>query len=237
MNNTRRKIVTTVPLLPLVGLAACGGGSDVASTNGDAGRAQAMAAGTVNGYGLKVAKSLTLYTGILEWTTYYADTIWTDSPELNYIVPASTMPGDTMALCNGCLTGPKVNGAIATSGATLFLLMTEEVSGYRRAVSLKLKLGGTPLNQSFDLSTLAAGDASVVVNNAKGDHYEYFLSSGTVKITTWDATANRVVLSFNSVRGTPAPTSVVPLNRAGSPMALSGSLFSNFRSEDATWMV
>ena len=237
MNNTRRKIVTTVPLLPLVGLAACGGGSDVASTNGDAGRAQAMAAGTVNGYGLKVAKSLTLYTGILEWTTYYADTIWTDSPELNYIVPASTMPGDTVALCNGCLTGPKVNGAIATSGATLFLLMTEEVSGYRRAVSLKLKLGGTPLNPSFDLSKLAAGDASVVVNSASGSHYEYFLTKGTVSLVTWDTTAKRAVVRFSSVQGWPAPKGTVPGNSAGSPMALSGDLFSTFLVENATWMV
>lgn len=236
MNKTRRTIVTTAPLLPLVGLAGCGGGTD-APPAAD-GRAQAMATGTVNGYGLKVAKSLTVYNGGLSWTTYNADTIWTDYSDLNYITPAATMPGDTMALCNGCVTGPKAaNGSIPTAGATFFLLMTEEVRGYRRAVSLKLKLGATPLNQTFDLAALPAGDASVVVNNASGNHYEYFLNSGTVKIQAWNATAGSAVLRFTSVRGWPAATTIVPGNRAGAPLALSGDLFSNFRSEDATWMV
>ena len=202
MNNTRRKIVTTVPLLPLVGLAACGGGSDVASTNGDAGRAQAMAAGTVNGYGLKVAPRLTVYEGGLTWSTYSADTIWTDYSDLAYLTPASTMPGDTMALCNGCL-----------NGTTLFLIMTEEIRGYRRAVSLKLKIDPAQKNPSFDLSKLAAGDASVVVNSASGSHYEYFLTKGTVSLVTWDTTAKRAVVRFSSVQGWPAPKGTVPGDR------------------------
>jgi len=227
MNNTRRKIVTAVPLLPLVGLAACGGGSEVASTDGDTGRAQAMAAGTVNGYGLKVAPRLTVYEGSLTWSTYNADKIWTDFADLAYITPASTMPGDTMALCNGCF-----------NGSTLFLIMTEEIRGYRRAVSLKFNLGTTaPLGQSFDLSKLAAGDASIVVNSAAGAHYEYFLTKGTVKIVTWDTAAKRAVVRFSSVQGWPASKSIVPGNSAGAPMALSGDLFSTFLVENATWMV
>jgi hypothetical protein len=237
MNKTRRTLVTTLPLLPLVGLPGCGGGGDDHATDAGGQGEQAAAVGTAGGYGLKVA-STRVYNGYLSWTTYTPDTIWTDYTDLVYITPASSMPNDPVALCNGCVT-VATNNQGAVTDKVLYFMMTEEIRGQRRAVVLKFRPDRSVAlqGQSFDLSKLPAGDASVVVNDATGGHYEYALNTGKVKIQTWDDNAATATLLFTSVVGWPLPTATVPGNRAGAPLSLSGTLFSRFRTEKAGWMM
>lgn len=213
MNEIRRKIVVAAPLVPLVGLTACGGGTGSGADDGVAvaseGRAQAQASATVNGLGLKVTQPSLLYK---------LDSIFTAYTDLKYIVP------DTTPVCQGCL-----------NGSTLYVTLTEEIRGYRRSVILKLS--APVLNKSYTVSALAAGDAMVVVNdNASGSHYEYILNTGTIKITAYDTTNNKATMSFTNVQGSPTSTAIAPGNSATRALRLDGSLMSTFRQETAAWM-
>lgn len=213
MNEIRRKIVTAVPLVPLVGLSACGGGGEVAGETSQAnagGRAQAMAAGTVNGLGLKVTQPSI-------W--YKLDSVFTAYSDLKVIVP------DATPVCQACL-----------NGTTLYVTLTEEIRGYRRSVILKL--AAPALNTSYTVSALAAGDAMVVVNDGtSGSHYEYILNSGTIKLTGYDTSTNKATMSFTNVQGSPTLTTIAPGNAATRALRLDGVLATAFRQETAAWMV
>lgn len=212
MDEIRRKMIVTAPLVPLLGLTGCGGGDNPSGETAQAnagGRAQAMASGTVNGLGLKVTQPSLLYK---------LDSIFTAYSDLKVIVP------DATPVCQACL-----------NGTTLYVTLTEEIRGYRRSVILQL--AAPVLNKSYTVSALTAGNAMVVVNDgASGSHYEYILNSGTIKLTAYDTTANKVTMSFTNVQGSPTSTTIAPGNAATRALRLDGSLAAAFRQETAAWM-
>lgn len=213
MNEIRRKIVTVAPLVPFVGLSACGGGaeggSEETSQANAGGRAQAMASGTVNNLGLTVTQPSIFYK---------LDTVFTAYSDLKVIVP------DATPVCQGCL-----------NGTTLYVTLTEEIRGYRRSVILKLT--APTLNKSYTVSSLTAGDAMVVVNDGSTDsHYEYILNSGTIKLTAYDSTTSKATMSFTNVQGSPTSTTIAPGNAATRALRLDGALATVVRQEAAAWM-
>lgn len=212
MNEIRRKIIVTAPLVPLVGLVGCGGGSDVEETlqSDEGGLAQPMASGTVNSLGLKVTQPSILYK---------LDSVFTAYSDLKVIVP------DATPIRQSCL-----------NGTTLYVTLTEEIRGYCRSVILKL--ADPAPNKSYTVSSLPAGDAMVVVNEgASGAHFEYILNSGTIKLTAYDTTGKKATMSFSNVRGAPTATTIAPGNAATRSLRLDGSLATTFTPETAAWMV
>lgn len=211
MNELRRKIVLAVPLAPLVGLSACGGGDEAAAdrspgTQPDSLQAQAL--GTVNGLGLTTSAG----------TSRKLDSVFTAYTDLKVILPDST------PTTQSCL-----------NGITLHVALTEEIRGYRRSVLLKL--GNPALNKSYALSTLPDDDALLVINGGPSNtHHEYRLKSGSIMLAAYDARTNQVTLSFSNVQGQPTPVAVAPGNAAAQPVILNGRLASVFRPETAAWM-
>lgn len=216
MNEIRRKIVMAAPLVPVAGLTACGGGSDNASagdtSQGAAGnRAQAMAVSTVGGLGLTVT-AVSTSSGL--------DTVFTKASNLKVILP------DATPTCQSCL-----------NGTSLYVTLSEEISGYRRAIILKLS--SPALNKAYTVSSLVSGDAMVVVNdgNNSNAHYEYILNSGTIKLTAYDPSTNKATMSFSNVQGSPTSINTAYNNTATHTLRLDGAVATVFRQETAAWMV
>src|SRR3990167_1753019 len=206
MDKVRRSMVISAPLVPLVGLTACGGGGDcseVATAPQAGGRAQAQAVTASNNTGLKVSGTL----------LYYADSIFRVNNAYITMVPDA-------ALIHGCINNNVLQ-------LTMWMGSGAPEHQHQRAVTMKLP--APALNNVYDVAQMPTGEAALVVTvmqfnstTGKGSsaHYDYRLKSGKVQVVAMAGTD--ITLKFTTVKGTPTLTSIVPNNVATRDMQLDG---------------
>lgn len=213
MDAKRRKLVMSTSLLPLAGLAGCGGGGDstaAAVQPQDDGRVQTAAAGRINGYGLEVVHPLFLMQA--------PDAIFRSSSDLRFIVPGAS------PATQACL-----------NGTTLSVSLMEEIREYTRAVLLTLP--SPAAQKAYNVASLPPGSVMVVVYDATRNlHYEYIFNSGSITLTSYDTVNKSVVMNFDTVKGYPTALTQAANNSAQKEIRIDGPVRASFTMENASWL-
>lgn len=218
MDELRRKIVLSSPLLTL-SLFGCGGGNEEAAAfDTGEGRARASATSGTNGQNLKMTP--------VPW--YALDSIWSDSSGGgNYLVPSST---------------PSIHAMI--NGSKLYLSIVEEVApsaSVRIYKSLTMMLAVTssgaplavesvyPVNGTSNTAEVRAIRRETANGGVTEQSYVYVpANAGTVKIASINGSTRK--LTFSSVRFNPRSS---PASR---PFTISGDTTLQVPTETAAWV-
>lgn len=217
MDKTRRSLILGASTLPLVGLSACGGGggNETGSATAAGGQVQPQATGSTGSTNFRVAI----------YNPGFVDPVFYDPKGGRYIFP-------TTGKNHACL-----------NGSTMWVCITESISGYHRNVQLQLNGFSLSTNRTFQAGTdIVLGN--LTVNGDDGTHYDWEVqttgsvaSSSISSSTTNGITSGSFTLTFTNLLISKTPASKLQNNSVQTAnMQLQGQVTVPFQVETAAWM-